>query len=408
MFCPPTGTVPKSRKISEFVEPLTEEQDRSQSELHADNRWRAPISEREMLVSQVLVLVLGAGTVALFSHYSYYSYHHEGFDLLTSAIRHWDFRGLPASQPKEFWGYPYLSALVASITRLSDVFAIVLVSSSSFVLAGYLCSQLCGTTVAVWMAVVDWWYIDGAVEGLTEPLFMSLLLGSFLAIRKERWVVAALLASAATVVRPVGIFALLGLAIVLLLKREFRQLTIATAIGLITGIAYVIPMILIWHDPFANVSGYRANDWAGPLPVSIPFFPLIKGAADVVRTWHAVHPRFVWKPFVEQLVIAGWVLFTLIGLAKMSFDKHFRLYSNPYSAEVVFIGAYALFLFSYNAPFFLWGHFPRFVIPLAPFLLLVFRNRLSTDRRIISSVALFNTMLALWPKIPSFHALLSH
>jgi hypothetical protein len=127
-----------------------------------------------------------------------------------------------------------------------------------------------------------------------------------------------------------------------------------------------------------------------------------------VRTWHAVHPRFVWKPFVEQLVIAGWVLFTLIGLAKMSFDKHFRLYSNTYSAEVVFIGAYALFLFSYNAPLFLWEHFPRFVIPLAPFLLLVFRNRLSTDRRIISSVALFNTMLALWPKIPSFHALLSH
>jgi hypothetical protein len=252
-----------------------------------------------------------------------------------------------------------------------------------FVLANYLCGRLWGTTVAAWFMVCDWWYIDGAVEGLTESLFMALVLGSFIAIRKERWMVAALLASGATVVRPVGIFALIALGSVLLGRREFRQLAIATAIGLTTGIVYLIPMKLIFGDPLANVRGYSRSDWSGSLPMSIPLLPIIKGASMSHR----------WK---LQVMIAAWVLFTLAGLIKMATDKRFWRYAKTYPAEAIFAGAYGLFLFSYNVPFWSWLHFPRFAIPLVPFLILVFLDRLPRDRRIIWSVGLFNVAVSVW------------
>jgi hypothetical protein len=262
-----------------------------------------------------------------------------------------------------------------------------------FVLANYFCCRLWGTTVAAWLLVVNWWWLDVATEGMTEPLFMALLLGAFIAVRKERWVLAAILASGATVVRPVGIFALLALGIVLLRRRNTRQLAIATAIGLITGILYTIPMKLVYGNPFANVGGYHSKDWSSAVPVTIPLLPLIKGAP--------MTPGTRWK---LQLLIAAWVLITLVGTIKLAVDKRFWDYGKVYPTEALFAGIYALFLFSYNAPFWAWNHFPRFVIPLLPFLLLVFLDRLPRDRRIIWAVALFNVLLTVWPKIPAIHS----
>jgi hypothetical protein len=118
--------------------------------------WRKPISVEEVLISSIVLVLLCATLVASFADYPYYTC---CFHQLSAAIRHWDFGGLDPSQPKEFWGYSYLSALVASVTRLPDIFAIVLVSSSSFVVANYLCCRLWGTMVAAWLMVVK--LVDG-------------------------------------------------------------------------------------------------------------------------------------------------------------------------------------------------------------------------------------------------------
>ena len=369
--------------------------------------WHRPFSSKEVLLSSSALVLLGSALVLFLARQ--YPYYPCCFQQLSAAIRHWDFQGLDPSQPKEFWGYPYLSALLAAITRLPDVYAIVVVSSLMFVVANYLCGRLWGTTVAIWFTVANWWYIDGAVEGLTEPLFMALLLGSFLAMRKERWALAAALASGCTVVRPVGILALLALGVVLLKRREFRQLAIATAIGFVTGVAYVIPLKLIYGDPLANVHGYSSQDWSSSLPVGLPFRVLINGAADAISTWHTVHPEFRWEPFIVQLVIAGWVLVALAGVIKMAADKRFsKSYANTYPAEAIFAITYALFLFSYNSREWTWQFFPRFAIPLAPFLVSVLLDRLTTDRRVIWSVALFNLGLTVWTKGVSLHMLASH
>jgi hypothetical protein len=349
--------------------------------------WRRPISHKEVVVSSIVIVLFCAILVALLAHYPYYQC---CFGQLTAAVRRWDFSEVPSSHPKEFWGFPYLSALVAIVTRLPDDFAILLVSSSMFVVANYLCCRLWGTTVAAWLMVVNYWWLDTATEGMTEPLFMALLLGSFIAFRKERWVFAAVLASAATIVRPAGIFALIAIGIVLLARRELRRLAITTAIGLATGILYVVPMMLIYGDPFANVAGYHASDWSSGLPVTIPLLPLIKGAAiyEAFRHWSKLH-----------ILIAVWVVLALAGTIKMATSKHFWHYAKVYPAEAIFAGAYALFLFSYDSPLWVWLYFPRFVIPLLPFLLLVFLDRLPRDRRILWGVALFNVAASVWPKV---------
>ena len=349
----------------------------------AVNRWNEAISTKDVLLCSVVLVVLGAVLVKLVRHYPFYAC---CFHQLSAGIRHWDFRGIDPSQPKEFWGFPYLAALVAAVTRLPDIYAIVVVSSSMFVLANYLCAQLWGPLVAIWFVVIDWWYIDGAVEGLTEPLFMALLLGSFLAIRKEKWALAALLAAGATVVRPVGFFALLGLGILLLMRKHFRQLAIAMVIALVIGVAYMIPMKLIYGDPLANVHGYHRVDWGGSFPVSIPLVPVIRGAFLSDRWW-------------RQILIGAWVLFATAGFIKMAIDKRFWSYAKQYPAEAFFAGFCGLFLFCYNVPFWSWLHFPRFVIPVVPFLILVFIDRFPRDRRIIWAVGLFNVAVTVWLKV---------
>jgi hypothetical protein len=329
--------------------------------------------------------------VASFAHYPFYPC---CFHQLSAAIRHWDFAALNPSQPKEFWGYSYLTALVAAATGIRDDFAMVLVSSSMFVVANYLCCRLWGTTVAEWLMVVNYWWIDGATQGLTEPLFMALLLGSFIAVRRERWAIAAILASAATTVRPAGIFALIAIGIILMVRREVRQLAIATAIGVATGIAYMIPMVLIFGDPLANLAGYRRSDWTSGLPLMLPVLPVIKSAmyGGAFVPSGRLH-------IVYSCVNLAWVLFALAGTITMAISKRFRDYAKTYPTEAIFAGAYALFLFSYSAPMWEFYFFPRFAIPLIPFLLLVFFEHLPRDRRILWGVALLNVAASVGPKI---------
>jgi hypothetical protein len=366
----------------------------------AANRWRKPFSIKEVVLSSICLMVFCAALVGLLSHYPYYDC---CYAQISAAIRQWDFRGLDPSQPKEFWGFSYLSALVASVTRLPDDFAIVLVSSSTFVLANYLCCRLWGTTVAAWFMVVSWWWLDVGTEGMNEPLFMALLLGSFIAFRKERWVVAAVLASGATVVRPVGIFGLAAIGVVLFARRDWRRLAITAAIGLTTGVLYVLPMIRIYGDPLANVRGYHTRDWSSTMPVTIPLLPEIKGALIASARMKGDHGLRFAELSTLQILIGLWVLLTLGAIVKMAVDKRFWYYSKLHPAEAIFAGAYAAFLYSYNTPYWAWQHFPRFVIPLLPFLLLVFLNRLPRDRRIVWGIALLNIVISIGPKVRAIH-----
>ena len=310
------------------------------------------------------------------------------YSLISAAIRHWDFNHLPDDQPREFWGISYVSALISSVTGVSDEVALVALAFCSSVLAVFVCYRLWGGTVAIWFALVNWWWLDSSVFGGSEPPFMALLLGSFLAVRKERWKLGALVASLATIVRPVGILALVAIGFVLLARKDMRGFVSSAAIGLGVGISYAVPMMLIYGDPFAGIRSYQHQDWASALPFSIPFLPLIKGAQAT-----AVTMRLPLK-----LLVGSWLALTVAGLVQMVLNKSFREYARQRPVEAIFASLYAILLLSYNANFWAWQHFPRFAIPLLPFILVAYLRQLSTNKALLCGIAIASIVCVVLPR----------
>jgi len=118
---------------------------------------------------------------------------------IAAAIRKWDFHGVTI---KHFWGYPYAMATLSKMTGLADRSALLTVSWISSLIAVMLAYRLWGGWIATAFAIINFDWYHRSYLGGSEPLFVALLFGSFLAIRKERWLTAALLAALATITRP--------------------------------------------------------------------------------------------------------------------------------------------------------------------------------------------------------------
>src|ERR1019366_2507204 len=160
---------------------------------------------------------------------------------ISTAIEHWNFSHL---EVKLFWGLTFAVAALSSAARASNLNTLIGISVLASVITIAFVYKLWGGWVAVAFVILSREWLERSLLGGAEPLFLALLFGAFLAARKEKWVLAALLASLATVVRPMGIFALAGSGVGLLLRKDFRKLAWATAIGLVIGGLYVLPLKL--------------------------------------------------------------------------------------------------------------------------------------------------------------------
>lgn len=140
-----------------------------------------------------------------------------GYVLVSEAIGRWDFSALQPSTGwndcRYFWGFPYAIAGVAKLLRMPELAALIIISASAALVATVLTYRLYGGWVTAMFAAANMYWICLSVQGGSEPLFISVLYLGFLAARKQRWYTAATLAALATTIRPVGIFALLGLAL---------------------------------------------------------------------------------------------------------------------------------------------------------------------------------------------------
>jgi hypothetical protein len=283
----------------------------------------------------------------------------------------------------QFWGLPYLAALVAIATSISDTGAIILVSVIASFASVALAYRLWGGWVAAFFAIINWEWIQRSLMGGAEPLFLASLFGAFLAARSEKWLVAALLASLSTTVRPLGLLALVALAVALILRREFRTLTLAVAIGLIVGVCYVLPFALALGNPLVNVQAYRSEAWAGQSPISWPVVSVVRGLISNSS-----------EPLANMIKIGAWVAFTLVGVAAMIGTKRFRQFAREHPMEVGFAVLYLIVLFSYNSPRWNWADFPRFVVPIVPFLLIALSNWLPKHRLVLWGAGAVSALLA--------------
>jgi hypothetical protein len=212
---------------------------------------------------------------------------------------------------------------------------------------------------------------------------VALLFGSFLAIRQERWLLAAFLASLATITRPLGVFLLLGIGLTLLWQRQWRPLLSATAIGALIGILYVIPLARYFHDPLATVHSYESTQASATVPLfGVPFYAIIKGTI--------LYPA----PFSNLVLTFGWIFLVLIAIVAMLWTQSFHRYAREHVPEIIFAAPYLLSLYCYNYPVWARGNFPRFAIPILPFVFVALRRWLPKDRRLLWLLAPVTAVLA--------------
>jgi Gpi18-like mannosyltransferase len=301
---------------------------------------------------------------------------------IATVIRNWHFSG--GDMPHHFWGFPYLIALVSKLFSIPELMAVVVISLLGSFTACLLVHRLYGGWVATTFVFINYEWIILSVEGSSEPLFMCLLFASFLAARSNRWNLAALLASFATTVRPVGVLALLAFAIVLAGRRYYRQLAVITLIGLVIGILYMVPLWIIVGRPFANFTGY-SPDWGHHgWPITYPFGVLVPAYLTAI---------FSGTRWYTLVFLAAWPVFALVSTLKIWGPGKRQNFLAPYPAEALFATIYVSFFLSYPYTGVIW-YFSRFLIPVLPLLLFSLRDWIPKDRRVLWAATVLSALLS--------------
>jgi hypothetical protein len=299
-----------------------------------------------------------------------------GYISIAAAIQKWDFHGLVV---KQFWGVSYVTALVSSITRLSDRTSLLIVCWVSSFVSVWLASRLWGTWVAAFFAILNFDWLQRSYLGGSEPLFVAFLFGSFLLIRKDKWEWAALLASMATVVRPLGILALVAIGIILVQRKDYSRLLRAIVIGLVIGFLYILPLKLYLGDSLATVHSYQGSQRS---LFGFPFYAIVEGTFKN-------HP-----PFTNLILSYGWIAFVLAGFAVLLTSDSTALYRRTRPAEVIFAVSYLFVILCYNYPNWALGNFARFAIPIVTFAILGFESLIPKSRLLLYSAATVLPILA--------------
>jgi len=294
-----------------------------------------------------------------------------------NAIRHWNFRGVAV---KQFWGLPYLIACLSWLP-ISPRSCLLLICTVSSLVSVLLVWHLWGPWIAGFFTVLNLYWFQVSLLGGSEPLFVALLFLSLWAIRKERWVEASALAAFATLTRPLAIFALLGIGLILIFRRDYKKTFMCTALATLIGALYLLPFWIYLHDPLYQFHQYRRNDWQSGSAIGLPFRALVLGF---------LHDRGPWTNVALTL---GWIIFAFIGLCAMS-RKSFRHYIQEQPAEYIFAFFYLAFIFTYNSVAWARADFPRLVIPVLPFLLLAFDRWLPRSRYVLYGFGIVSSVLA--------------
>ena len=119
-----------------------------------------------------------------------------------------------------FWGTSYATAAFSGLFRTPERISLLLLSAICCLGALWLARDLWGGWVAAFFMALNFDWIQRSFLGGSEPLFVLVILASLLFARKESWKTASLLASLATVVRPIGIPLLLALGVVQLARQQ--------------------------------------------------------------------------------------------------------------------------------------------------------------------------------------------
>jgi hypothetical protein len=297
---------------------------------------------------------------------------------IASAIRSWDFQDITV---KHFWGLPYAVAALSLLIGTSVRAALLLISLGACLASVTLAHRLWGGWIAGFFAVLNFAWLQHSFLGGSEPLFLSLLFGTFIAVRNNYWLMGTLLASVSTVVRPMGLFALFAIGVVLLWRREFRTFVLASLVGLTVGGLYIVPLAIYFGNPLANMGSYQ-TDWDNGIPIGWPFYAIVKGTI--------VYP----VPWTNLLFTYGWIILVLLAAVAMIVTRRFHQFARTFPVESLFAATYLAFLYTYNSSYMTRGNFPRFALPIIPLALVALDRWIPKDQRVLWIVGFISPILA--------------
>jgi hypothetical protein len=351
-------------------------------------KWREEPTLRELFVLVILGLVLFDVTTSVLRgwHLVVFTTGDNGAYLqVATAIRHWDFHGIYI---QHFMGYPYTIAAVSLASHLPLDLTLSLVAGVASLVSTLLVARLFGTWVAGYFAFTNLAWLQASFLGGSEPLAVALGMGAFLSFRRRHTLLAALLASLATTVRPLMFFALVGIGIALLYRKQYAKFLGALTVGIAIGLLYLWPLAHYFADPWLTVHSYTSRDYgAATLPgphgrlFDWPFHAIIAGTLAYPAPWTNVLLSFLWI----ALVVAG---------ACAMFFKSYREYARANPDEAIFVGSFLLAIFCYGYLVWARNNFMRFSIPVMPFVFFALLRWLPKDRRIIWCLGALAPILA--------------
>jgi len=376
---------------------------KNRSEQLIDRGWAAEPTSREVLILVGVCYFIYVGLIALLDSYSLQVKtfgDNQPYVAIATAIRHWDLASLRTWQ---LWGLPYAMVAFTFLTHASFLTALLVISIVSSFVAVALSVRLWGGWVAGFFAVASREWMERSLLGGAEPLFLVLVFGSFVAARRQRWRIAALLASLSTLVRPMGIFVLASIGITLLVRKQFKTLAAATLIGLVIGGLYVLPFRIYQGSSLANVRAYGRADGSGGRPLTYPFMALINRSVTGAVTGE----RDVTEGKTTALNLARtglWIGIVMLAVVAMFFNRQFREFARDNVIEILFCTLYITLLFTYNSP---WARaaFPRYAIPIIPFVVLAFARWIPKDRRLLWAFGLASTVTSAASTVGIIHSL---
>jgi hypothetical protein len=189
-----------------------------------------------------------------------------------------------------------------------------------------------------------------------------------------------MLASLATIVRPLGMCALCAIGLVLLYRKDYRRFAYAFLTGLSIGALYMLPLHFYLGDGLATVHSYgNSARWL----FGIPFYAILQGTFS--------HP-----PLTNLLLDYFWIVLIIGGVGILCLSRICKEYRLNYPVEFIFAVLYAIVICCYNYPAWALGNFPRFSIPLIPLALTGWRKFIQERGGTYASLVISRMEPALW------------
>jgi hypothetical protein len=360
----------------------------SAPETKRPTKWRSEPTIRELLLLVVVGAVLFGATLIVFHSWQGRLLafgDNSAYLEVATAIRHWDFRGIDI---QHFMGYPYAIALVSLVLRISLSFGLWIVAVAASFISTFVVARLFGTWVGAYFALTNFAWLQLSFLGGSEPLAVALGLGAFWSYRRGNVLLAALLASLATTVRPLMFFALVGIGMALLFRERYAKFMAALALGLAIGGLYVWPLAHYFGDPLHTLHSYTSRDY-GAAAVAGPHGHLFGWPFHGIIAGTMLYPA----PWTNLILSYFWIVLVIVGTVAM-FRGELREYWRANPAEAIFCGLYLLAIFCYDYLVWARGNFMRFSIPVLPFVFLALLRWLPKDRRVLWCLSALSSILA--------------